>query len=101
MSPSMPDADRPGFPVPRARVSSVIVHRVPADYVERFLEWQRGITAAAEASPGYQATEVYPPADPQQLEWVVLIHFESSEALQRWLGSPARAAWTARLPAAI
>ena len=88
-------------PVPVARVSSVIVHRVPVDQVERFLEWQRGITGAAEAFPGYQATEVYPPGDPRQSQWVVLIHFESSEALQRWLASPARAEWTAKLPAEL
>jgi len=73
----------------------------PADYVERFLEWQRGITAAAEASPGYRRRRYILPADPRQSQWVVLIHFESSEALQRWLASAARAEWTAKLPAEI
>jgi antibiotic biosynthesis monooxygenase (ABM) superfamily enzyme len=101
MDASAPDSPRPPLEVRGARASTVIVHRVPPDSVERFLAWQRGITGSAEASPGYQATEIYPPADPKQPEWVVVIHFDNSEALQRWLASPARAEWTARLPAEI
>jgi antibiotic biosynthesis monooxygenase (ABM) superfamily enzyme len=84
-----------------ARASSVIVHRVPPGFAERFLEWQCGITRAAEAVSGYQATDVYPPAEAGQLDWVVVIHFDNSEALQRWLDSPVRAEWTAKLPAEI
>src|SRR5436309_14986580 len=76
-----------------ARASSVIVHRVPPDRVEQFLELQRGITEAAKAFPGYQATDVYPPAEPQPSEWVVVIHFDGPEALRRWLDSPVRAGW--------
>jgi uncharacterized protein len=76
-----------------ARASSVIVHRVPPDRVEQFLELQRGITEAAKAFPGYQATDVYPPAERQQSEWVVVIHFDGPETLQRWLDSPVRAEW--------
>src|SRR5947209_20580309 len=76
-----------------ARASSVIVHRVPPDRVAQFLELQRGLTEAARAFPGYQATDVYPPAEPQQSEWVVVVHFDGPQALQRWLDSPARAAW--------
>lgn len=82
-----------------ARSSSVIVHRVPTDCVEPFLEWQRGITQAAAAFPGYQATDLYPPAEPGQPEWVVVIHFDGSAALERWLEAPVRAEWTAKLPA--
>jgi antibiotic biosynthesis monooxygenase (ABM) superfamily enzyme len=101
MNPSSPDPARPLLEVRGARASSVIVHRVPTDCAERFLEWQRGITRAAEAFSGYQATDVYPPADPRQPDWVVVIHFDNSEALQRWLDSPLRAEWTAKLPAKI
>src|SRR5216683_2281978 len=101
MNASSPDSPGPLMEVRGARASSVIVHRVPTDCAERFLEWQRGITRAAEAFPGYQATDVYPPADPKQPEWVVVIHFDNSVALQRWLDSPVRAEWTAKLPAEI
>jgi uncharacterized protein len=80
-----------------ARASSVIVHHVPPDRVEQFLELQRGITEAAKAFPGYQATDVYPPADRQQSDWVVVIHFDGPETLQRWLDSPARGEWIEKL----
>jgi uncharacterized protein len=79
-----------------ARTSSVIVHRVPPDRVEQFLELQRGITEVAKAFPGYLATDVYPPADHQQSQWVVVIHFDGPETLQRWLDSPVRAEWIER-----
>ena len=59
--------------------------------------WRRGITEAAKAFPGYQATDVYPPADSRQAEWVVVIHFDGPENLQRWLGSPVRTEWVEKL----
>jgi uncharacterized protein len=80
-----------------ARVSSVIVQRVPVDRVEQFLEWQRGVARAVQDFAGYQATDIYPPPDPKELEWVAVIHFDNRENLQRWLDSPARAEWTERL----
>jgi antibiotic biosynthesis monooxygenase (ABM) superfamily enzyme len=76
----------------------VIVHRVSAGSRDHFLEWQRGITHAAESFPGYQGTEVYPPATDQESEWVIVIDFDNSKTLQGWLDSPERAQWTAKLP---
>jgi antibiotic biosynthesis monooxygenase (ABM) superfamily enzyme len=101
INPSALDANHALLNVRGARASSVIVHRVPAGCAERFLEWQRGITRAAEVFSGYQATDEYPPTDSRQPDWVVVIHFDNSEALQRWLDSPARAEWIAKLPAEI
>src|SRR5437667_5087239 len=85
----------PGSPVQvrGARASSVIVHRVPPDRVEQFLELQRGITEAAKAFPGYRATDAYPPAERQQSEWVVVIHLDGPEPLKCWLDSPVLAGW--------
>ena len=85
----------PGLPVRvrDARASSVIVHRVPPEKVEQFLELQRGINEAAAAFPGYQATDVYPPVEGHQSEWVVVIHFDDAESWQRWFDSPTRAEW--------
>jgi antibiotic biosynthesis monooxygenase (ABM) superfamily enzyme len=83
------------------RSSSVIVHRVAPGSSEVFLEWQRGITQAAGVFPGYQATEVYPPAEDRPREWVIVIHFDNAEALQGWLDSPQRSEWTAKLPREI
>ena len=83
------------------RASSVIVHRVPPEFVERFLAWQQGIIQAAATCPGYQSTESYPPLDPAQREWVIVLHFDNDEAQQRWLASPLRAEWLARRPPEI
>jgi antibiotic biosynthesis monooxygenase (ABM) superfamily enzyme len=79
-----------------SRASSVIVHRVPPDGAEPFLEWQRGVAAATAEFPGYQATDIYPPGEGQP-EWVVVLHFDQPDALQRWLASPLRAEWLAKL----
>jgi len=83
------------------RSSSVIVHRVPPGSRGLLLEWQRGVTHEAESFPGYQGTEVYPPATDQEAEWVIVIHFDDSKTLQAWLDSPERAEWTAKLPREI
>jgi antibiotic biosynthesis monooxygenase (ABM) superfamily enzyme len=77
------------------------VHRVAPGNDQVLLEWQRGITRAAEAFPGYQATEVYPPAADRPLDWVIVIHFDNPKSLQDWLDSSQRAAWTAKLPPGI
>jgi uncharacterized protein len=97
MNPSSPDAARPLLEVRGSRASSVIVQRVPSDAAGAFLEWQRGITAAAALFPGYQETEIYPPSAHQE-EWVVVIHFDDLKSLQDWLGSSTRAEWVAKLP---
>jgi uncharacterized protein len=93
-------------PVPPIQVhgpqsSSVIVHRVAPGSDQVFLEWQRGITRAAEGFPGYQATEVYSPTADRPREWVIIIHFDNAKNLQDWLDSPQRAEWTAKLPREI
>jgi uncharacterized protein len=97
MDSSFSETPGPRLQVRGTRASSVIVHRPPPDRVERFLELERGITEAAGAFPGYQATDVYPPADSRQADWVVVIHFDGAEALQRWLDSPVRAEWIDKL----
>lgn len=89
------------FNVRGSGASSVIVHHVRFEHADRFLELQRGITEVARAYPGYQTTEVYPPAGRGQEEWVVLVHFDSPETLQRWLDAPERAEWLAKMRAEV
>jgi antibiotic biosynthesis monooxygenase (ABM) superfamily enzyme len=101
MNPSSPDAARAPLEFRGPRSSSVIVHRVAPGSDEVFLEWQRGITAAAAGFPGYQATEVYRPEADRPQEWVIIIRFEDAKGLQDWLDSPQRAEWTAKLPREI
>jgi uncharacterized protein len=78
-------------------VSTVVVQRVPADRVQKFLECQRGLSQAAEHFPGCRGTELYPPPDDRQLEWVAVLHFDDHESLERWLNSPVRAEWVKKL----
>ena len=80
-----------------ARISTVVVQRVPTDRVPRFLECQTGLNDAVEVFPGYRGTELYPPADDLHREWVTVIHFDDHESLLRWLGSPIRAEWIKKL----
>jgi antibiotic biosynthesis monooxygenase (ABM) superfamily enzyme len=82
-----------------SRASAVVVQRIPAADADWFLQWQRDITAAAESFAGYRGTDVYPPADGQREEWVVVLHFEDEKSLQHWLGSPQRAQWVEILQA--
>lgn len=101
MNPSPPDASRPALEVRGARASSVIVQRIPPDATAVFMDWQRGITADVAKFPGYQTTEIYPPASPREREWVIVIHFDTASHLQNWLDSPTRAEWLAKLPGEI
>jgi antibiotic biosynthesis monooxygenase (ABM) superfamily enzyme len=98
MNPLAPDPAAVLIEARKPRASSVIVHRVPAGSAERFTQWQQGVTQAAQGFPGYLGTEQYPPADAGDSHWVVVVHFADAAALQHWLDSPERAAWTAKLP---
>jgi antibiotic biosynthesis monooxygenase (ABM) superfamily enzyme len=100
MNPPSADEGRPPLEIRGPRASSVIVQRIPPDAAAVFLEWQRGITAAAAPFPGYQTTEIYPPSGRQE-EWVVIIHFDDPKSLQDWLDSPRRAEWVAKLPSQL
>jgi antibiotic biosynthesis monooxygenase (ABM) superfamily enzyme len=84
-----------------SRASAVVVQRVPAASADWFMEWQRGITGAAEGVAGYRGTGVYPPAESQRDEWVVVIHFADEKSLQEWLGSTVRAQWVEKLQAQV
>jgi antibiotic biosynthesis monooxygenase (ABM) superfamily enzyme len=95
-----PESPHPSVEIREMRASSIIVHGVPSDHVEAFVAWEHGIAEAAAGFPGYQATELYPPADAGG-EWVIIIHFDDHEQLQAWLDSPIRAAWVARLPVEV
>lgn len=80
-----------------SKVSALVVQRVPPEKADWFLEWQRGVTAAAEAFGGFRGTDVYPPAPGQGDQWIAVIHFDEPESLEAWLGSPVRAEWVEKL----
>jgi antibiotic biosynthesis monooxygenase (ABM) superfamily enzyme len=101
MNPSSTDSPGPKLEVRGTGASAVIVQRVPADKAERFMALQEGIVQAAQGFPGYQKVDIYPPANRQHMEWVVVIHFDDAEALQRWLDAPVRAEWIAKFQSEI
>lgn len=80
-----------------ARASAVVVQHVPPAHADWFMEWQRGVSMAAEEFAGYRGTDVYPPADSRGNEWVIIVHFDDEKSLQEWLDSPARAEWISKL----
>jgi len=98
MKHSTPAPVHPHLELHQSRASSVIVHHVPKSAVKDFMDWQDGVTTVTETFPGYQTTEVYPPANDQQQDWVVVIHFNDSKSLQAWLDSPKRTECIAKLP---
>lgn len=97
MESAAPNPARPNLEVHAARASTVITQHVPPGASDAFLEWQRGVSAAAGEVPGYQTTEIYPPAGGQE-PWVIVLHFDDPKALRDWLDSPRRAEWLAKIP---
>jgi len=97
MESAAPNPARPNLEVHAARASTVITQHIPPGASEAFLEWQRGLSAAAAEAPGYQTTEIYPPAGGQE-PWVIVIHFDDPKTLRDWLDSPKRAGWLAKIP---
>jgi antibiotic biosynthesis monooxygenase (ABM) superfamily enzyme len=89
------------MPVRVSRATSVIVHQVPPAAADRFLALEEELTRAAEQFPGYQATEVYPAAEPGGTEWVVVLHFADAAAMKVWIDSPVRAEWVAKVGAEV
>ena len=84
-----------------SRATAVVVQKVPAASVEWFMEWQSGITSAAEPFAGYRGTEVYPPSGGREGEWVAVVSFEDEASLRAWLDSPVRKGWVEKLQAHI
>jgi len=79
-----------------SKATAVIVHRVPEPRLDAFLDWQRGVTEAAEPFHGYKSTEIYPPDGGRGGEWVVLLNFEEESDLKAWVDSPVRGQWVDR-----
>ena len=84
-----------------ARASAAVVQHVPPEAEVEFKQWQRGVTAAVECFPGYQGTDLYPPAVGRGDEWVTVIHFEDEASLQDWLDSSECAKWVERLRSSV
>lgn len=73
-----------------ALVSVVVSHRVPADEVGEFLDWQEQVAESQRTFPGFRAVEVFRPIDGVQGEWTICMKFDSAEHLDAWLTSDQR-----------
>jgi len=70
--------------------SMVIVHHVPPELADRFVQLQEEVTAAGKKAPGYVKTEVYPPAEKDSDQWVIVMTFADQRSLDRWFNSTER-----------
>ncbi len=66
----------------KSRYTAIVTQRIDASRRDEYLQWQRGITAAASKYPGYSKTEVFEPIPNVIPEWVTLVHFHDNESLE-------------------
>lgn len=78
-------------PTTGASTTIITQTRVLPEHAADFAAWQKEISAAIAASPGFISDEVLPPSPPVQPDWVIMQRFTSNAAAQAWLGSPERA----------
>jgi antibiotic biosynthesis monooxygenase (ABM) superfamily enzyme len=71
-------------------VGMVVSTRVKAGRDHEYREWQTAIDREAARFPGFRGNEVFPPVPGLQEEWVVVVRFDSTENLRRWLESDVR-----------
>jgi antibiotic biosynthesis monooxygenase (ABM) superfamily enzyme len=101
MSSQSPDAPGASLVVRDSRASSIIVHPVPPETADRFIEWQRGLPRLRRASLATNRLTFTRRWRGERQEWVAVMQFETGEEMQRWLDSPERAEWIGKLPKEI
>ena len=74
----------------RPGVGMVVSTRVKAGREHEYRQWQDTIDKETARFPGFMGNEVFPPVPGLQDEWVVVVRFDSSENLRRWLESDVR-----------
>lgn len=71
-------------------VTVVVSHRIGADQVEEFLEWQAEVRQAESEFEGFRGSEVFRPVEGVQDEWTISYKFDDAEHLDAWLTSDRR-----------
>lgn len=71
-------------------VTIVTQTRVRPESTEAFALWQETTSRIVASFPGFLEQTVLPPSPPQQVDWVILQRFCSSDAALGWLNSPER-----------
>jgi uncharacterized protein len=85
---TVPSGSSDSIPRPDV-VTSVIQHRVQAGARVQYEAWLQKITPAAQHFPGHQGVNVLRPAAGADV-YTVVLHFDTLEHLQGWLGSETR-----------
>ncbi|MFB6538303.1 antibiotic biosynthesis monooxygenase [Streptomyces noursei] len=78
----------------RSDVATVVIsQKVRAGREDDYRRWQERTSETVRAFPGFEGTEVYPPASADSAvenEWVVVFRFAHLDQLSAWLDSEAR-----------
>lgn len=72
-------------------VTVVVTHHVHGGREEEFRAFQRTMTDAERAFPGFRGADLFPPVPPVQSDWTAMYRFDSATHLDAWLQSPRRA----------
>jgi antibiotic biosynthesis monooxygenase (ABM) superfamily enzyme len=75
----------------KAGVTIVTQTRVVAGMADKFAAWQREVSEAVAAQPGFIEQSLLPPNPPGQLDWVIQQRFRRTEDAVAWLRSERRA----------
>ncbi|RFA19855.1 antibiotic biosynthesis monooxygenase [Subtercola boreus] len=70
--------------------SIIVTSRVDPKSETAFLAWQRKISAAEAAFPGFQGHKIERPTPGVQEDWTVILSFDTDEHLAAWTESPQR-----------
>ncbi len=81
------------FPSP---VTTIFARRVRPGFERRYEEWLQGIGRASSQFRGNQGSTILCPRGDRR-EYIVILQFDSSENLERWLVSPEREHWCDKL----
>ncbi|MFB7667090.1 antibiotic biosynthesis monooxygenase [Kitasatospora sp. NPDC056138] len=68
----------------------VLSQKVRKDREADYRHWQDRMTTLARGFDGFSGTEVYPPGESAEGEWVVVFRFGRIDQLTAWLDSPER-----------
>lgn len=70
--------------------TEIIFTEINQEQVEAYLEWSARIHQLEAKFPGFKGVYLQPPAQNNGRHWITLLHFDSIENLDNWLGSNER-----------
>ncbi|MBE9044543.1 antibiotic biosynthesis monooxygenase [Pleurocapsales cyanobacterium LEGE 10410] len=78
------------------QVTAIISHYVRPGRERGYEEWLQGISQAARQFPGHGGVTILRPRSDFQLEYVIILRFDSYKNLCQWMRSPVRKKWIER-----